>query len=369
MSLRKQAQQTSVPGMSSAGVEQLQIYLPPLLRALDGLTYIARHLDPIGYSHQLARVGEPHVELQAARSQPEWDAPYSAMRPLLDETADLVIAAYQELYEAATPPEDFTGAFTALRKLPRALETLYPLAGIVPPISRFYLDPPFREDAGLQQRLFRQPPPENSGIIRIGEDAKSRQTVWMYVPETYDPATPAPLVYALHGGTGNGRAFLWSWVRAARSRGAIVVAPSSQGQTWAIQGDDPDSPHLDHIHAFVRGAWSIDPTRVLLTGLSDGGTFTYTTGLVADAPFTHLAPVAAAFHPMLAAMADDTRLKGLPIHIIHGVRDWMFPPIMAEEARGHLSRMGANVTYQRLDDLAHAYGPDLSTMILDWLLA
>lgn len=356
-------------GMTSAGVEQLQAYLPPLLRALDGLIFVTRHLDPIGYSHQLARVREPHRELQAVRALPEWDDPYGALRPLLDETADLVIAAWDGLYQAAAPPEDLTAAFTALRKLPRALETLYPLAGIVPPISRFFLDPQVRDDADLQKRLFRQPPPPNTGVIRIGEDDRARQTVWMYVPETYDPAAPAPLVYALHGGSGNGRAFLWSWVRAARSRGAIVVAPSSQGQTWAIQGDDPDSPHLDRLHAFVRSTWSIDPARILMTGLSDGGTFTYTSGLVADAPFTHLAPVAAAFHPMLAAMADDGRVRGLPIHILHGTRDWMFPSTMAGEARDHLARMGARVTYRQIDDLAHAYGPDLSTLILDWLLA
>lgn len=355
--------------MTSAVVEQLQVYLPPLLRALDGLIFVARNLDPVGYSSQLNRVGKPHLELQAARALPEWDAPYSALRPLLDETADLVIAAWDGLYQAAAPPEDLTAAFTALRKLPRALETLYPLAGIVPPISRFFLDPPFRDNADLQQRLFRQPPPPNSGVIRIGEDDRSRQAVWMYVPETYDPATPAPLVYALHGGSGSGRAFLWSWVRAARSRGAIVVAPSSQGQTWAIQGDDPDSPHIDRIHAFVRNTWSIDSARILMTGLSDGGTFTYTSGLVTDAPFTHLAPVAAAFHPMLAAMADNERIRGLPIHILHGTRDWMFPSIMAEDARSHLSRMGARVTYRQIDDLSHAYGPDLSAMILDWLLA
>ncbi len=355
--------------MTSDGVQHLQAYLPSLLRSLDGLAYIARHLDPVGYSHQLARVGEPHLDLQAARNLPDWDAPYSAMRPLLDETADLVLTAYSELYQAAAPPEDLTRAFVALRYLPRALETLYPLAGIVPPVSRYYLDPPQRDDAGLQQRLFRQPPPPNTGVIRIGEDPKSRQSVWMYVPGTYDPATPAPLVYALHGGSGNGRSFLWSWVRAARSRGAIIVAPSSQGETWAIQGDDPDSAHLDRLHAFVRETWSIDPTRILMTGLSDGGTFTYTSGLVADAPFTHLAPVAAAFHPVLAAMADDERVKNLAIHIIHGARDWMFPIAMAEEGRDHLARMGANVTYSRLEDLAHSYGPDLSTMILDWLLA
>lgn len=355
--------------MTSDAVRQLQVYLPPLLASLEGLIHITRHLNPVGYRQQLERVGEPYVELRQARAMPDWEPPYAALRPLLDETTDIVLACYEGLQAAAAPPEDLTAAFTALRKLPRALETLYPLAGIVPPINRFYLDPGARDDAELQQRLFRQPPPANTGVIRIGEDDRARETVWMYVPETYDASKPAPLVFALHGGSGNGRSFLWSWVRAARTRGAIIVAPTSLGQTWAIQGDDPDSPRLGQILAFVKQNWAIDPSRILLTGMSDGGTFTYTSGLSADAPFTHLAPVAAAFHPMLAAMADDQRMRGLPIHIVHGALDWMFPALMADEARAHFSRMGAFVTYDRLDGLSHTYGPDLSTMILDRLLA
>jgi phospholipase/carboxylesterase len=355
--------------MASDAVQQLQAYLQPLLGSLDGLIQLTRHLDPIGYSHQLARAGEVHRDLRVVRGTTEWAPPYSALRPVLDETADLVIAAYDGLIEASAPPEDMMLAFKALRHLPRALETLYPLAGIVPPINRFYLDPGAREDMELQKRLFRQPPPERTGAIRIGEDPGARETFWMYVPETYDPATPAPVVFALHGGSGSGRSFLWSWVRAARTRGAIVVAPTALGQTWAIQGDDPDSPRLARLLAFVRETWSVDPERMLLTGLSDGGTFTYTSGLLAESPFTHLAPVAAAFHPMLAAMADGERMQGLPIHIMHGERDWMFPVAMAREAHQHLSSAGANVTYRRLDDLSHAYGPDLSSIILDWLLA
>ncbi|MEZ6030072.1 MAG: hypothetical protein R3C46_10020 [Hyphomonadaceae bacterium] len=122
----------------------------------------------------------------------------------------------------------------------------------------------------------------------------------------------------------------------ARTRGAIVVAPTALGQTWAIQGEDRDTPRLAQIFGFVRKTWSIDPEHVLLTGMSDGGTFTYTSGLPGDSPFTHLAPVAAAFHPMLAAMADSDRMSGLPIHIIHGEHDWMFPVRMAEEAQQHL---------------------------------
>ena len=75
----------------------------------------------------------------------------------------------------------------------------------------------------------------------------------------------------------------------------------------------------------VRTKWNIDPARMLLTGMSDGGTFCYVGGLEAGSPFTHLAPVSAAFHPLMAEMVDADRLRGLPIHITHGGLDWMFP--------------------------------------------
>ena len=75
------------------------------------------------------------------------------------------------------------------------------------------------------------------------------------------------------------------------------------------------------------------PTRQLLTGMSDGGTFSYVLGLRGGCRFTHLAPVAAAFHPMMLTFADADRLRGLPIYIVHGVEDWMFPPQLARAGR------------------------------------
>src|SRR5947209_5376218 len=123
---------------------------------------------------------------------------------------------------------------------------------------------------------------------------------------------------ALHGGSGNGRGFLWSWLRDARSHGAILVAPTAVGSTWALMGDDVDTPNLMRILASVRSRWNIDATKLLLTGMSDGGTFSYVSGLESASPFTHLAPVAATFHPLMAEMADADRLRGLPIHLVHG---------------------------------------------------
>jgi phospholipase/carboxylesterase len=354
--------------MTSSHLQNIEAFIAPLLRTLEALTSVARHLHPIGYSHLLRDAGLSGDELRTALAMPPWPEPYSALRPVLDAGASYALAAVDGLIEAAGPPEDITQAWRALRYFPRALETLYPLAGILPQLNRYFLDASHRDDADLTRRLMKQPAQDDTGVICFG-DGTARDAVWVYVPESYDAAAPHPVVFALHGGSGNGRAFLWSWVRAARTRGAIVVAPSSIGQTWAIQGRDPDSPRLAQILRFVQQRWTIDATRILLTGMSDGGTFTYTSGLATGAPFTHLAPVVAAFHPMLTAMVDSERIHGLPLHILHGDKDWMFPRQMAEDAAKHFTAAGANVTYCPVADLSHTYGADLSTKILDWLLA
>ncbi len=355
--------------MTTAPIQHLNAYLLPLVETLEALSYVIRHIDPTGYVHMLARANLQPELLREVLAMPPWLESYSALRPVFDASAKSALAAVDGLIEAAGPPEDITQAWRALRHCSRALETLYPLAGILPQLNRFFIDPLHRDDKDLTRRLMQQPAPPDTGVICFGDDANSRDAVWVYVPETYDPATPHPVVFALHGGSGNGRSFLWSWARAARTRGAIVIAPSSVGQTWAIQGRDPDSPRLAQILGFVQQRWTVDPTRILLTGMSDGGTFTYTAGLDTGSPFSHLAPVAAAFHPMLVAMADAERMRSLPLHIIHGDRDWMFPRQMGEDAASHFSAAGANVTYKPIADLSHSYGADLSTMILDWLLA
>src|SRR5436190_1378635 len=181
-----------------------------------------------------------------------------------------------------------------------------------------------------------------------------------------------PLVMARHGGSGNGRGFLWSWLRDARSHGAILIAPTAAGQppdktTWALMGDDTDTPNLMRILEVARARWNIDPARMLMTGMSDGGTFCYVSGLDGASPFTHLAPVSATFHPLMAEMADADRLQGLPIHITHGKLDWMFPVQTARQTQQLLSAAGASVTYRELDDLSHCYPREMNAVVLQWM--
>jgi len=69
----------------------------------------------------------------------------------------------------------------------------------------------------------------------------------------------------------------------------------------------------------------------------------------------------------MADMADAERLRGLPIHIVHGKLDWMFPVQVARQTQQALSAAGANVIYRELDDLSHAYPREINAEILNWL--
>jgi phospholipase/carboxylesterase len=353
--------------MSEAVVDDILAVLPPLLQSLEGLSFVARYLNPPDFDRIMDAAGAPDEALQAARSRlADWPAEFSDVGVALETASDAALAAFAGLRAVQHGDGALVSVFRALRYAPRAQEALYPLAQKFPPVSSFFLDPDLREDSELLARLA-EPANADTGIVHDHNEPGSRGGFSMYVPEYYTPDRAWPLVMALHGGSGNGRAFLWSWLRDARSHGAILVAPTATGATWALMGDDTDTPNLARILAFVRTRWNVDARRMLLTGMSDGGTFCYVTGFESTSPFTHLAPVAATFHPLMTEIADAHRLRGLPVHIVHGRLDWMFPVQVARQTRDALSAAGANVTYRELDDLSHTYPREMNAQILKWM--
>jgi phospholipase/carboxylesterase len=353
--------------MSEAVVDDIVAVLPPLLQSLEALGFVARHLNPPDFGRVMEAAGAPDQALQAARSHlKDWPEEFSQVRTLLDSASDAALAGFAGLRAVQQGNGDIVAVFRALRHAPRAQEALYPLAPKFPPVSSFFLDPASRENSDLLTRLS-QPANADTGIMHDHNEPGSRGGFSLYVPEYYRPDRAWPLVMALHGGSGNGRGFLWSWLRDARSHGAVLVAPTATGPTWALMGNDTDTPNLARILDTVRSRWNVDPKRMLLTGMSDGGTFCYVTGFESASPFTHLAPVAATFHPLMAEIADADRLRGLPVHTVHGRLDWMFPVQVARQTRDALSAAGANVTYRELDDLSHTYPREMNAEILKWL--
>lgn len=353
-------------------IDTIATLVPATLRALYALEFAGRHLSPTNLPRLIEAIAGRDDDLEAALAGSRaaaWPERLGPVRACLERAAEAAGEGIAGLLAASDAPQPIVAAYRGLRAYARAAEAIYPMAAHLKPVSQFFLEATARDDAALAARLAAvDPGREQVGVMHVGGPPGTRGAFSLYVPEYYDASRAWPLVVAMHGGSGNGGAFLWSWVREARTRGLIVIAPTASGSTWSLMEPDEDGPNIDRMVDEVAGQWNIAPARQLLTGMSDGGTFTYVLGLRGDCRFTHLAPVAAAFHPMMMGFADPARVRGLPVHIVHGTQDWMFPPEIARSAQVALEQAGTAVIYREIADLSHTYPRDENAAILDWFL-
>jgi len=352
------------PAMTDPIQDLLVSLLPPLLGTLHALEGIARYLHPPLQQSLVDRLGDRDALLHAANTQldaADWPEPMHPFRDRLALACLHTLRAAHGLRTAQTETNPMFAASRALRQTGRAQEALYPIAALLPSVSRFFLEPG-RDDVPADT-------PAGSGVLHASNDVGMRGGFSVYVPEWIDRSKSAPVVFALHGGAGHGRLFLWNWLREARSRGFILVAPTARSDTWSLMEPETDTENLSGILEELGRHYTLDPQRRLLTGMSDGGTFTLLGGLDRDSPFTHLAPVAASFHPMMIAMSELERIRNLPIYLVHGALDWMFPVSVGRTAAGTLKAAGAAVVYREVADLSHTYPRDENAGILDWFLA
>jgi phospholipase/carboxylesterase len=360
----------SAPG--DAAGPALAALLGATLAAIARLDQAARHLDPETIAALIAAhagADAPLAQALAASRATAWPDRLAPVRACAEAAAEAAAEGLAALASAAAAPDPLRAAHRATRAAARASEAIYPLAPFFTAVGDAFLTPAARADATLRARIAATPPGrEGTGTMHLGGPPGTRGGAALYIPEHLPEDAPAPLVVALHGGSGNGRDFLWTWLRDARSRGCILLAPTASGRTWSLAEPATDAAHIEAAIATIAARRAIDPARRLLTGMSDGGTFAYTWGLGAGCPFTHLAPVGAAFNRFVMGFADPARVTGLPVRIVHGANDWMFPIETAEAGAQALAQAGAAVTLQRIEDLAHTYPREANETILDWFL-
>lgn len=137
---------------------------------------------------------------------------------------------------------------------------------------------------------------EVTGILADGVEDRWYE----YVPASYDPARPVPLVVGNHGGlmTGWGHAVYTSWTMVADREGFICVFPDAHSKRmWTVEGvfdnfdpkDAPDLPlqpapndwtenhdmkFLEALIAHMKERYNIDPGRVFMQGMSMGNLMT-----------------------------------------------------------------------------------------------
>ena len=239
---------------------------------------------------------------------------------------------------------------------------LYSVRAELPPIQPYW----FLPDDFSRRTALETPASGNTaqtGVMHRKQTNKHAEYS-LYVPENYDPTKRWPLVITLHGGHGRGDDYLLTWLRSAKSRGLILLSPKSLGQTWSIQQPGLDVRSILSMLETVMDEYTVNTRRILVSGLSDGGTFSYALGISCSKLFVGIAPIAGVLLPRL----DYKQATALPIFIVHGAKDFIFPVSSARMARDFLEGQEfAHVSYTELPDWGHAYTYSINdTLVLPW---
>ncbi|MDG2305782.1 MAG: phospholipase [Candidatus Binatia bacterium] len=337
---------------------------PALLGGLDALETARRHLHPQRFDEIRAALGPWHEKLTGALEVFEGTETPEEARPFAEQITKSAHAAEKALAGFLEPVSGPQEILRAMHLHCQAQQFLYPLRKVLPPVSRFFVEPAFRD------RLVEiDPEPAEGlqvGLHRAGGVPPQRGGFALYVPESYDGTQDWPLVVALHGGSGDGADFLWTWLAEARGRRFLLLAPTARGDTWSMMGPDVDAPALCSMVDYIQNNWKVDASHILLTGLSDGATYSLLLGLQEGSPFTALAPVSGVLHPANMENGNIGRAKGKRIYLVHGTLDWLFPVMIAHRTRDALEEAGAELVFREIEDLSHTYPREENDKILTW---
>ena len=172
-------------------------------------------------------------------------------------------------------------------------------------------------------------------VIRpFTHNATPRHLATWYPPGYFDPASASkrwPLIVFLHGkgecGTEGSKQTAQGLIAAAQLNAAgwpaIIIAPQKQafdGQ-WA-----QDEPYVMACLDATLAVERVDPARVYLTGLSQGGAGAWAIGASRGDRFAAIAPICGYGDPALIA----GKLTAMPIWAFHGLRDDVVPPAQSQ---------------------------------------
>lgn len=282
--------------------------------------------------------------------------PEDGRRELL-RACDFLLQAVRNFGRAEDLQDAFLSALRASHKICRAEETLFPLCRLFHAVHRYFLE------TGADVLPEATSGDSGIGLFHVGanRDLRARGGYSIYIPSTSSSTDARPLVIALHGGYGHGRDFIWTWIREARSRGFVLCAPTAQAMTWSIGRVETDAQmlmrHLEEVCTRVP----VDRNRILLTGMSDGGTFALALGLTRDNIFSKIAAVSCALAPVKISRAGEKHVLW-----IHGAQDWIFPVQRTVQACRVLRQSGMDIQLKVIPDLSHAYPREENDTILKW---
>lgn len=209
------------------------------------------------------------------------------------------------------------------------------------------------------------------------KEAKQEMPYRLYVPKTYDPSKPIPLVVALHGYSGNQDYFFAltdDLPGLLETHGFILVAPMGYNTgSWyggggpATRGDNPqntseiypDGSKLSvtelgekdvmNVIELVRREYNIDPHRTFLMGHSMGGAGTWYIGQKYPEMWKAIAPMSGTGR---FSTVNAKVMAKIPVIVsVGGEETGQLAP--SKEAVADINAAGGEAVYFEVPDAGH----------------
>lgn len=189
------------------------------------------------------------------------------------------------------------------------------------------------------------------------------QTALLYIPTSYHPPTPIPLVLMFHGAGSTASSALNLFQPYADAAGLALLAVDSYSSTWDIVlgAYGPDVKFVDAALAATFAEVYVDPARVTVEGFSDGASYALAVGRTNGDLFSRVISFSAGFMPSYVA-------NGKPAFFMsHGLNDTVLNINAAGRPLSQsLIAAGYDVDYVEFDG-GHEVPPAIAQQAISWL--
>jgi len=160
------------------------------------------------------------------------------------------------------------------------------------------------------------------------------------IPLNYQPSKEYGLVVCLHGAGFSGDAYLDRWKGRLGDEYLLACPTYAAGAWFTRRAEDLVLATIQ----YVRLRYHVDPDRIFLTGMSNGGIGAWLIGM-------HHAPLFAGIVPMASGLDDVlmpflANLMNTPVYIIHGVKDQVMPVELSRSISRELTALGYQHVYR-----------------------
>lgn len=208
---------------------------------------------------------------------------------------------------------------------------------------------------------------QKAGIVMLNNTTKdgSQHFYALNVPANYDPARRYQVRFQLHGGVGARESNQPRGSGESPLQGAEQIYVVPYAWSTAPWWSEDQTINLAAIIDSMKRTYNIDENRVVLSGVSDGGTGAYYIGMRDTTPYASFTPLNGFIMVLANSNIDDgeifpNNLRDKPMFVVNGGKDPLYPISEVEPFVKHLMTQ-VRIDYHPRPEAGHntAWWPEI----------